>query len=62
MNIKVKSILRVIERKKVIAVVEKRRDKKRYGYDNRQIVGENQPAIMFDRVLKELWVEWRKQA
>lgn len=40
------------ERKKVITVVEKV-IKRGYGYDNRQIVDENQPAMMFYGFLKE---------
>lgn len=49
------------ERKKVIAVVEKRVIKRGYGYENRQIVDENQPAMIFYGFLKEFWGKWGKQ-
>lgn len=46
------------ERKKVIAIVEKRVIKIGYGYNIRQKADENQPAMMFYGFLKEFWGKW----
>lgn len=58
MNIKVKSILRVImkEKKRSNSSSWKRKVIKR-GYANRQIVDENQSVAMFHGILREFGVE-----